>query len=154
MTTIATPRDVDESVPALVMERRFSAPVDRVFDAWANSEHLAKWMGPGSCVTTVDQHDLTPGGAYRWIMEEPDGQHIVSGEFIEVDRPTRLSFTWMWEFESWGAVVTVVELAFSADGDGTRMVLTHTKLPSGEALEKHEEGWTGSFDKLDKALGG
>lgn len=142
-----------EEVAVLTIERRFAASPDVVFDAWANPVNVARWMGPGKCQTTVDQQAFTVGGTYRWIMNEPDGQHIVSGKFLEIARPTRLAFTWAWEFEDWGGVETIVELDFLADGDGTRLVLVHSKLPSIEARDKHDEGWCGCLDKLENHVG-
>ncbi len=153
MSATAERNDGIDDATTLVMERRFAQPPETVFDAWADPEKVACWMGPGACVTTVDRHDLRPGGVYRWVLDEADGRHVVSGTFLAVERPRRLTFTWMWESEDWGGVIAEVVLAFEADGAGTKMVLAQTKLPSENAVRLHGEGWAGSFDRLDGFLG-
>jgi uncharacterized protein YndB with AHSA1/START domain len=78
----------------LVLERVFSAPREVVFDAWADPTHIAEWWGPQGFTTTIDQMDVRPGGAWRFVMHGPDGvdypNEIVYDEIV---RPERLVYT-------------------------------------------------------------
>ena len=83
----------------LTMTRRFNAPPAAVFDAWTNPEVLRRWFAAGpdaECAEAVV--DLRPGGAYRLAMKVPTGDvYVCIGEYVEIDRPKRLVFTWRWE---------------------------------------------------------
>jgi uncharacterized protein YndB with AHSA1/START domain len=136
----------------LRMERRFSAAPDAVFDAWTNPEVLQRWWaaGPG-WETPVAEVDLRPGGRYRLTMRDPQAgaEHTVGGEYLEVQRPDRLSYTWAWEPAAESSRVTV---DFLGDGDGTRVELTHSDLPSDESRAQHEHGWNACFDNLERVF--
>ena len=136
----------------LRMERRFSAPPDAVFDAWTNPDLLQRWWaaGPG-WATPLAEVDLRPGGRYRLTMRDPQagGEYTVGGEYIEVRRPDRLIYTWAWEPAGESSRVTV---DFRADGDGTRVELTHSELTSEESRAQHEHGWNACFDNLERVF--
>jgi uncharacterized protein YndB with AHSA1/START domain len=80
-----------------------------------------------------------PGGAYRVFMR--DGVETV-GEFVEVDPPRRLVFTWGWAQDAdVPPGSTRVEVIFADEDDGTRVVLRHHGLPSEHQRSHHEAGW-------------
>ena len=97
MTDAATTRQ-----DALRMERRFEAAPEDVFDAWTNPEVLRRWWAaaPG-WETPSAEVDLRAGGRYRLTMRDPEAgaEHTVGGEYVEVRRPDRLTYTWAWEPE-------------------------------------------------------
>jgi uncharacterized protein YndB with AHSA1/START domain len=134
------------------MERRFSAPPDAVFDAWTNPDVLQRWWAaaPG-WETPLAEVDLRPGGRYRLTMRDPQtgAEHTVGGEYIEVRRPDRLIYTWAWEPAGGSSRVTV---DFRADGDGTRVELSHSELSSEESRAQHEHGWNACFDNLERVF--
>jgi uncharacterized protein YndB with AHSA1/START domain len=138
----------------LRMERRFAAPPDAVFDAWTNPEVLRRWWAaaPG-WETPLAEVDLRAGGRYRLTMRDPGAgaEHTVGGEYIEVRRPERLTYTWAWEPEP-GAPApgapSRVTVEFVADGDGTHVELTHSGLTTDESRAQHEHGWNACFDNL------
>ncbi|HYK63450.1 MAG TPA: SRPBCC domain-containing protein, partial [Patescibacteria group bacterium] len=80
----------------LVIERVFDAPRRLVFDAWTQSEHMAKWWGPRGFKSTVLRNELRPGGAYRIHMLGPDGDHWTQGVYREVIPPERLVMVGSW----------------------------------------------------------
>jgi uncharacterized protein YndB with AHSA1/START domain len=97
--------------------------------------------------------EAVPGGAYRISMR--DGV-AAAGEFVEVDPPHRVVFTWGW---TRGFAVapgsTRVVVTLEEDGGGTRVVLRHHGLPSEEELENHRKGWSLYLDRLEtRATGG
>ncbi len=127
--------DVDRT---LVMTRRFAAPCDAVFR------------------TTVTKMDPVPGGAYRLVMHRPDGgTHIGQGVYREVMPPRRLAFTWAWQ-DATGKPghETLVTIILRTVGEATEMTLCQEIFESKDACDRHEHGWTGSFEKLEEGLAG
>jgi uncharacterized protein YndB with AHSA1/START domain len=139
---------------ALRMERRFDASPEAVFDAWTNPEVLRRWWAAGPGWETPNAEvDLRAGGRYRLTMRDPSAgaEHTVGGEYVEVRRPDRLTYTWAWEPEPGGPDMgpeSRVTVDFVADGQGTRVELTHSGLPSDESRAQHEHGWNACFDNL------
>lgn len=138
----------------LVITRQFDAPRERVFDAWTQNEHMRVWSCPRDFTVTFADGDLRPGGAFRSGMRAPDGiEHIVVGEYREIDPPSRLVFTHQWEYEGGRRspeTRVVVELA--DEGGGTHMTFTQTGFESKESSDGHEGGWSEAFDNLQTYL--
>jgi uncharacterized protein YndB with AHSA1/START domain len=137
--------------PSLTIKRRFNAPPAKVFAAWTDPEKVKRWMGPGAVVVLSAENDVRTGGRYRWLMQSPDGQeHDVRGVYREVIPNEKLVFTWAWlttpERDS------LVTITLKSDGDGTLMTLTHEQFFDEDARDRHNQGWTGAMDKLDKYL--
>jgi uncharacterized protein YndB with AHSA1/START domain len=78
----------------------------------------------------------------------------MSGVFREVKSPERLVFTWMTGScdAEMARAETLVTVEFTAQAGGTLVQLTHEGFPSEEVREKHNYGWTASFDKLEKLV--
>jgi uncharacterized protein YndB with AHSA1/START domain len=57
----------------LTISRKLNAPVELVWEAWSNPEHIASWWGPEGFTTTISVMDLTPGGEWNLVMHGPDG---------------------------------------------------------------------------------
>jgi uncharacterized protein YndB with AHSA1/START domain len=141
----------------LRLSRTFSAPRERVFDAWTDPDVLREWWSAMPTMTpTIAEVDLREGGRYRLGMRDSESghEHVVVGEYREIRRPERLAYTWIWEGspEMTGGE-TLVEIEFNEDGDGTEVVLTHTGLPTEDSRGRHAHGWNGCFDSLARYLG-
>jgi len=137
----------------LRIERTFDAPQEMVFDAWADHDQAVKWHGPEGFTVPTCEMDVSEGGIYRMCMREPDGtDHIVTGQYVVVDRPNRLVFSWAWEEEGVAGHATEVTVEFTANGDKTDIVLIHRGFESEESMNGHNMGWTSSFDSLAKLL--
>ncbi len=137
----------------LRLERTFAATPERVFDAWTNPEVLRRWWAAAVDGDTPRADvDLRVGGGYRLTMHDPgnDTEFTVMGEFTAIDPPDRIAYTWSWE----GAppVDTLVTVEFRAEGDGTRVVVTHTGLPGAESRAQHEHGWLAVLDNLERRV--
>jgi uncharacterized protein YndB with AHSA1/START domain len=139
---------------ALELRRTLPAPPERVFRAWTEAGQVKQWFGPKGCTVPEAELDLRVGGRYRFTLEEPDGRHIVAGEYVEISPPERLVFTWKWEHVPEDSPETLVTVEFLPRGDGTEMVLTHERFPSADVRDLHNQGWTSSFDCLADALAG
>ena len=136
----------------LHLNRYFDAAPEQVFDAWLTRD-WGLWLPPAGAICEVVQIDPRPGGQYRVRMTMSDGRQVdIGGTYQVIDRPRRLSLTWL---GSYSDHETVIELSFRAEGDGTMMTLRQTGFPDPAAREGFERGWsgpTGSFDKLEAHL--
>lgn len=138
----------------LNLTRTYSAPRDDVFRAWTEPEALKRWFAPSDEFSTpIAEVDLRVEGAYRIGMKPPDQEDmfIVVGTYREVQPPERLVFTWSWE-EGMDVGETLVTVEFRDLGGSTEVVLTHELFPNEQARDKHNEGWSGCLERLEKIL--
>jgi uncharacterized protein YndB with AHSA1/START domain len=119
---------------AIERELRIDASPETVFDFFTDPAKMVRWKG---ATATLDPR---PGGVYRVEMNE---RNIALGEYVVVDPPNRVVFTWGWEGDD--ALTppgsSTVEVTFTPDGDGTVVRLVHSGLPSPESAEAHGQGW-------------
>lgn len=139
------------------------APVDRVWEVWADPRKLERWWGPPTYPATVVDHELTPGGKVTYSMTGPEGDtHHGWWRVTSVDAPDRLEFEDGFADDT-GApdpdlptTTTLVTLEARGEG-GTRMTI-ETTFPSTEAMEQMlrmgmEEGITQALGQIDDILG-
>lgn len=111
------PASDDESTAAreLVHSRLIDAPRERVFRAFAEPAHLARWWGPDGFSSTFEMFDLRPGGAWRFVMHGPDGSdypnEMVFREIVAPERVVLEHFGGMHHF--------LLTITFSAQGEQT-----------------------------------
>jgi uncharacterized protein YndB with AHSA1/START domain len=117
-----------------------------VFPYFTDPGRYVQWMGTDATLEPV------PGGSYRVRMR--DGVEA-AGEFVEVDPPHRLVFTWGWTRDP--AVLpgsTRVVVTLQAENGGTRVVLRHHDLPDDGQRDHHRKGWELYLGRLGiRALG-
>jgi len=80
----------------LVLERTLNAPIDLVWKAYTDPEHLKQWFAPKPFQITECELELRPGGIFRIRMEGPDGfdtGHGNAGCVLEVIEGRKLSWT-------------------------------------------------------------
>jgi uncharacterized protein YndB with AHSA1/START domain len=76
-----------------VHSRLIDVPRERVFKAFSDPVHLARWWGPHGFSSTIHEFDLRPGGAWRFVMHGPDGTDYPNESvFVEVVAPERIVF--------------------------------------------------------------
>jgi len=140
---------VDQPEVATVVEReiRIAARPETVFEFFTDPDKMILWKGRQADL------DPQPGGIYRVEM----GEKIVArGEYVEVEAPSRVVFTWGWEGQEAGAVPpgsSRVEIGLQPDGEGTLVRLRHLDLPEG-ARAPHGEGWDLYLSRLAVAAAG
>jgi uncharacterized protein YndB with AHSA1/START domain len=130
-----------------VVEReiRISARPELVFQYFADPERLARWIGPATV-------DARPGGE---LQIDVAGIHQASGQFVEVDPPRRIVFTWGWVQPEYGVPAggSRVEVDLTSDGDETVLRLRHLGL-GVDHVEEHGEGWMHYLNRLAVAAAG
>lgn len=57
----------------LLITRTLNAPIELVWEAFTNPEHVANWWGPNGFTNTIYTMDLRPGGLWELVMHGPDG---------------------------------------------------------------------------------
>jgi uncharacterized protein YndB with AHSA1/START domain len=128
-----------------------SASREDVFDMWTRAENLRLWMRPPRATGATAQSDPRVGGRYRIVMHG-DRDYDHHGEYLIVDRPSKLSFTWISEGSRGQTSVVTVEL-FDRGGGQTELVLTHERLPQ-EEVARHTDGWEEILGELAGAIRG
>ncbi|HTJ41573.1 MAG TPA: SRPBCC domain-containing protein [Kofleriaceae bacterium] len=132
----------------LVVRRTIRASVERVFAAWTEPAHLVRWWGPRPVVCAGAEIDLRVGGAYAIGNRFPDGSELwIRGEFVRIDRPRELVYTWRVGDAAASERVTV---RFEAKDGATEVVIVHEDIASDRARAEHERGWLGCLDGLEQ----
>jgi uncharacterized protein YndB with AHSA1/START domain len=139
----------------LTVTRTFHAPAHIVFDAWTKPELLKQWWAPKSMDVSLFEceQDVRVGGAYRFAFgRDPKNPEVFSGRYVEVDPPSRLVLTQLYErMPELGDVVVTAD--FEESEGRTRLTLRQL-FPSKEALEgalasRMESGMRVTLDQLD-----
>lgn len=133
---------------ALVVRRRIKAPAETLFRAWTEPAQLVAWWGPRPVKCSHAEVELRTGGRYVLVHELPDGGTItIHGEFLVVDAPHKLVYTWL--SDEGAAEKSLVTVRFEPHGDTTEIVIVHQDIPDEAARDSHEKGWLGCLDSLE-----
>jgi uncharacterized protein YndB with AHSA1/START domain len=130
------------------LEIFIAAPRERIFQAITDPAQASKWWG------RKDQYyfnhfnmDVRVGGKWSTTGTKPTvGDLAVHGEFLEVDPPRRLAYSWS---SSWMPAVTKVLWELDSQSNGTLVRLTHSGF-AGDAnqTQGHSIGWSLVFTWL------
>ena len=139
--------DATTESTSVVRELAIAASPETVWEFLVDPAKATLWMGEQATF------DVRPGGIYR-VGVIPG--NTARGEFVEIDPPHRLVFTWGWED---GASVvdagsTTIEIELVPEGDGTILHFTHSGLPSTESTQSHAHGWDHYLARLVVASAG
>jgi uncharacterized protein YndB with AHSA1/START domain len=89
MTAIIDISAVDR--PVIVITRDFDAPRELVWKVITDPNHVAVWYGGPGFTNPVCEMDLRPGGAWRHVMQAPNGaRYTINSVFEEIVEPERL----------------------------------------------------------------
>ena len=141
----------------------FDAPVEQVWEVWADARKLERWWGPPTYPATVVEHELAPGGRVTYFMTGPEGDQPKGWwRVLAVDAPRRLEFEDGFADDAgepnpnMPTTTTRVSLTELENG-GTSMVI-ETRSPTLAAMEQMvemgmEEGITLAIGQIDGLLG-
>ena len=142
----------DSETKTVEVSVRVPGSPEVVFPYFTDAEKYLQWKGFEA------ELDARPGGVYRVLMP---GGATAEGEYLVVDPPHRLVFSWGWQgevlpdgFAEVSPGSTTVEITFVADGDDTIIRLRHTGLPSDEAEQVHRFGWTAYLPRIEVVRSG
>jgi uncharacterized protein YndB with AHSA1/START domain len=105
----------------MVMTRNFNAPPELIFKAYIDQNLIPQCWGPKRLATSVVKMDVRPGGIWRFVQRDSDGnEYIFNGTYHEILPPRRLVYTF--EFEGMLGHVTVEKVTFEEEhGSKTRL---------------------------------
>ena len=107
----------------IVLTREFDFPRDLVFEAFTRPEHIAQWWGPRGTTVPSCHMDFRPGGNWRFVSRDADGNEFgFKGEIREVVPPERIVQTF--EFEGMPGHISVETLRLEDLGGRTRITVT------------------------------
>ncbi|MFO1394122.1 MAG: SRPBCC family protein [Steroidobacteraceae bacterium] len=157
-----------------VIARSFDADIETLYRMWADPEHLARWLPPTGATMHFLRAEPRVGGSSFYAMTGADGR-VMHGlvKYLAFEKPTRIVYTQQFcdekenvtrphFFKDWPeTMVTTVE--FAAEGPDRTRVTVCWEPAEGAAPADIAEfvrqrggmtmGWTGSFEKLEAALG-
>jgi uncharacterized protein YndB with AHSA1/START domain len=137
---------------SLTIVKTIAARPGIVFDAMIEPEGLRMWIGPDDGPVLIAESEARVGGKFRLRFKMlDDTEHEASGEYLVVERPSRLAMTWQWQNHDDGTV-SRIDVTLRAVAKGTELTFTHSQLPSDEERDGHREGWNGALEILARAL--
>lgn len=139
----------------------FAAPVQRVWQVYADPRQLEKVWGPPSHPATVVDHDLRPGGRMTYFMTGPEGEKYAGyWNITAVDEPRSFSFDDGFADEDFNPnpdlPVSTNVYTFAEHDGGTRATFVST-FSSAEALQQVLdmgviEGATSAINQIDDLI--
>lgn len=134
------------------VQRVMPAPPEVVFDEWLDPESLHEWMCPRPVRCVAITVEAQVGGKVRFDVDDSGTSVLITGQFLTIDRPRVLRFTWSNSNWSDPTVVSVVNVAFEPVGDDeTLMSIEHSLLPATEFGDFHN-GWILTAGQLAAVL--
>lgn len=135
----------------IVSSRVVNFPIQLVFRAWSEPEHLKKWWGPTGFTNTFHEFDFRVGGKWSFIMHGPEkGNYPNECEFIKIEEPTLIA----WKRHS-KPLFQVLATFEKITVDSTKIVFKQLFETTKECnklkpfvIDKNEE----NFDRLENEL--
>ena len=134
----------------LTLERTFNAPIQLVWKAWTQPEHISQWWGPKGMDVKVVEHNFKVGGTWKYTMLMPDGnEFITEGVYQEIVEEQRIISTADFKPMTEGVEI---QATFEAQGDQTLFTFSVVH-PTEEYCKQQEQmgfynGWGSTFDRL------
>jgi uncharacterized protein YndB with AHSA1/START domain len=140
-----------DALPIVRVTHRFDAPAERVFDAWLDPKTAGRWLfatATGQMVRV--EIDARVGGQFI-IVERRGGEDVEHrGEYLDIDRPRRLVFTF--GVPKYSSTTTRVRVDIVPRETGCELTLTHEGvLP--EYVDRTNAGWMEILGRLAANLG-
>jgi uncharacterized protein YndB with AHSA1/START domain len=142
----------DEALVARV-EQQLPAPPSIVYAEWLDPDALSDWMCPRPARATSIELDPTIGGRLRIDIEEDGVRFAVTGRYVELDPPRRLSFTWSCSTWPDPTVESIVTVTLDPRGDNETLMTIHHALLPPDLIDQHQTGWVRIAEQLAAKLG-
>lgn len=154
-----------------VISRSFDAPVERLYEVWTRPSHFSRWLGPADSSMEFIDSDIEVGKTTFYKMSYGSGLTMYGKmTYIKMERPDYLEYSQIFcddkgnpskhpRVPVWPDTM-LTEVYFASEGDDTSRV-TVVWQPHGSTSKDEidafvqmrdgmTQGWTQSFDKLDK----
>ncbi len=125
---------IDREALAYTATLIFDAPRELVWRVYTDPALIARWWGPRRLTTIVDKMDVRPGGIWRYVQTDSNGNtYAFNGVYKEVDPPCRLVSTF--EFEGAPGHIMTEMIVFEAMPDGKTKLIARSSVSNIEELE-------------------
>jgi uncharacterized protein YndB with AHSA1/START domain len=144
----------DLSNRTLSINKTFDAPIDLVWEAWTNPEHIANWWGPPGMSVEVMEHNFVIGGKWKYAMPMPDGSQFISeGVYKEIIEKKKIVTSADFKPMTEGVEL---QMLFEADGEKTHFTFNVVHETASYCKQQEEmgfyNGWGSAFQRLDTLL--
>ena len=142
---------MDVTHSTFTLERRYPAPVERVFEAWANPQARQRWMAQGA----EHSQNFVVGGLETVKGFDPQGRPLTyEARYAEIVTNERILTTSTLHTADRLSTVSVTSVEFRANDPGTLLVLTEhgIYLPGQEQAAWREHGTAQQLDTLAAEL--
>jgi len=154
----------------LVVTRIIDAPLEMVWKAWTEPEHVMRWWGPKYWTSPSCKIDLREGGKYIFCMRAPKEQggqeHYSAGVYKKIVPMERLEFTQSLSDKDGNPIdpaqagmppdfpkeLRMTVLFRRTKGDMTELTVTEYDWPVSQMMVYSLAGLHQSIDKLAAAL--
>ena len=138
----------------LSLRRTFNAPIQLVWEAWTQPSHIAQWWGPKGMKVKILEHDFKVGGAWKYVMEMPDGKEFITEGVYTVIETLKKIFSSA-DFKPMTEGVEIQAL-FEEAGEKTHFTF-NVVHPTEEYCQQQkdmgfEKGWGSVFNNLEEFL--
>jgi uncharacterized protein YndB with AHSA1/START domain len=132
---------------AVLAEIFIAAPPERVFEALTDPQQMQEWWGEkGLYRVTENKCDLRPGGKWSTAGVSVNGEPFqVDGEYVEIDRPRLLVYTWNPSFAHKLKTTVRCELE-PRDVHGLHHQGPH-RVGTGTLVKIRQEGFAGNIQQ-------
>jgi len=138
----------------LTLNRAFSAPLQLVWQAWTQPEHIAQWWGPKGMETKVEKHAFVVGGEWKYVMMMPNGQEFIGeGVYSHIAELKEI-----FSSANFKPMTEGVEIQSFFEADGEKTNFTFKVIHPTEEYCKQQEkmgfynGWASTFQRLEELL--
>lgn len=133
---------------ALLITRRFDAPLSVVWRMWESRDHIIRWWGPEGFTVTEFELDFRPGGKWRCgMISDAYPKSWSGGEFIDIVPRQRIVFSFAWDEASGEDTETTVTVTFEEKDGQTIQHFHQTPFATVESRDSHVGGWNSLFNK-------
>lgn len=137
------------------IQRAFDAPMSLVYDAMTKPEHLRLWFSADRTTLHIREVDLRVGGAYQFAWYVNDLECSFRGTFLEIEWPTLIVQTWL--FEGWPDDEAIETMSLAEVGGVTTLTDTlrfKDRANLGDHFQGDNQGMQSSYDQLEDLLAG
>ncbi len=142
----------------ILITREFDAPRELVFKAFTDPTLVPQWWGPRNLSTEVDKMDLRPGGQWRFLNRDAEGnEYAFHGVYHEILAPERIIDTFEFEGLPETGHVTLETMKLEALPGGRTKLTAQSVFQSvadrdGMLQSGMEEGINESYDRLAELM--
>ena len=140
------------------LQRTLKEPIQRVWVYFTEAEKRSRWFNAGDDITHAGQNATMSFGHHRITTEAPPprwaemacGEHLMQTRILTFEPPRLLEISWGDGDEH----ISHVRFEFTAQGEETLLVLTHSRVDTRANLLDFAGGWTAHLQTLADHLEG